>query len=29
MEQKYRRIEDEKRWPDLALKQDFAKGRGA
>ena len=26
--QKYRREEDQKPWPGLALNQDFAKGRG-
>ena len=24
----YRRMEDQKPWPDLALNQDFTKGRG-
>ena len=28
MGQRYRRMEDKKSWPDLALKQNFAKGRG-
>ena len=26
---RYRRMEDQTPWPDLALKQDFAKGRSA
>ena len=28
MGQRYRRIEDQKPWPDLARNQDFAKERG-
>ena len=28
MGQRYRRMEDQKPWPGLALYQDFAKGRG-
>ena len=27
MEQRYRRMEDQKPWPGLALNQDFVKGR--
>ena len=28
MEQRYRRMKDQKPWPGLALNQDFAKGKG-
>ena len=28
MGQRYRRMEDQKSWPGLALNQEFSKGRG-